>query len=86
MWGFPLQQSADINWYYNHYLNVAAGYNLVCFNSRVFMILFLGFSLVVMYEVVSIAAFAYDIYLLVTKSVDSKCGTDFVSSCACVYI
>ena len=37
------------------------------------------FSLAVMYELVSLAVFAYDIYFLVTKSVDHQCGTNFVS-------
>ncbi len=31
-----------------------------------------------MYELVSLTVFAYDIYFLVTKSVDHQCGTQFV--------
>lgn len=36
-------------------------------------------GLAVMYELVSLAVFAYDIYFLVTKSVDHQCGTNFRS-------
>lgn len=45
----------------------------------IIFLLSLCFSLIVMYESVSVAAFAYDIYLLVTRSVDGECGTNFVS-------
>ena len=37
-------------------------------------------SLAVMYEVVSVVVFVYDVYFITTKSVDHMCGTRFVSS------